>query len=129
MNLAKNGESHIAMIDAIKSEYKEYSSYWVEINYAAAAYDELNMCKSRMKACDPDELDDDDGDDDVAKNKLLISKYDVDLQREIFQDEYKEAEVKFIRLQGTLKYLHHLDKKSGTPDVCPICKVVPDVKV
>lgn len=79
----------------------------MEINYAAAAYDELNMCKSRLKACDPDELDDE---DDVANNKLLISKYELDLRSDEFQQEFTEAEMKFVRLQGTLKYLRHLDK-------------------
>lgn len=124
--LVRIAETHLAMIEAIKNEYKDYSSYFMEINYAAAAYDELNMCKSRLKACDPDELDDD---EDMAGNKLLISKYEVDLRSVEFQQEYTEAETKFVRLQGTLKYLRHLDKKSGTPDVCPICNIVPDVKV
>lgn len=98
----------------------------MEINYAAAAYDELNMCKSRLKAVDPEELDDE---DDIDDNKLLISIYEVNLRNVEFQQEYNEAQAKFVRLQGTIKYLHHLDKKSGTPDVCPICNTVPEVKV
>lgn len=98
----------------------------MEINYAAAAYDELNMCKSRLKACDPDELGDD---DEMANNKLLISIHELDLRTDEFQQEFSFAETKFVRLQGTLKYLRHLDKNFGKPDMCPICNIVPDVKV
>lgn len=98
----------------------------MEINYAAAAYDELNMCKSRLRACHPDMLEEDDG---SVQSKLTISEYEVDFKREEFEQEYAEAQTKFVRIQGTLKYLRHLDKKSGPLDVCPICSQVPEFKV
>lgn len=99
----------------------------MEVNYTAAAYDELNMCKYRLRAVDSDELDAL-ADNDVQA-KLLINKYEVDFKRDEFQQEYSDAQQKFLRIQGTLKYLRHLDKKSGSPDMCPICKQVPEVKV
>lgn len=47
----------------------------------------------------------------------------VDLRR-----EKQAAEGDFIRIQGVLKYLKHLENKAE-PDPCPICKEVPTMKV
>lgn len=44
------------------------------------------------------------------------------------RDEKQNAERDFIRIQGVLKYLKHLEDKNE-PDVCPICKEVPTMKV
>lgn len=43
----------------------------MEVNYAAAAYDELKMCKSRMEIFDPDI------EETPTKSKLKVSKYEV----------------------------------------------------
>lgn len=40
----------------------------------------------------------------------------------------EEAKVKFTRLQGTQKYLKHLEKSSEI-EPCPICKQMPENKV
>lgn len=44
------------------------------------------------------------------------------------RQEKQIAEANFIRIQGVLKYLKHLEDKKE-PDVCPICKEVPTMKV
>lgn len=44
------------------------------------------------------------------------------------RQEKQVAEGNFIRIQGVLKYLKHLENKEE-PDVCPICKEIPAMKV
>lgn len=46
---------------------------WVEINFTLSAYDEIKMCKSRLRAVDPEELED----ETEKQSKLNISKYEV----------------------------------------------------
>lgn len=38
------------------------------------------------------------------------------------------AEGDFIKLQGVLKYLKHLENNKE-PDACPICKEIPEMRV
>lgn len=96
----------------------------MEINYAAAAYDELNMCKSRLKAVYPEQIKD----NPDAKSLMYISVYEIDEQKDEFTDQLATAKMKFLRLQGTQKYLKHLQKNTE-PEVCPICKQLPENKV
>lgn len=83
------------------------------------------MCKSRLKAVDPTEI----ADLPEAKSKLFISKYEINMELQDFKDQLKEAENKFRRIQGTLKYLKHLEEQTGETEICPICKQVPEEKV
>lgn len=106
---------------------QEYSKCWVEINHAAAAYDELNMCKSRLIAFDP-EAEDDDDNDDVRRSKFSVSVHEIDYTIAVNRQELQDAEQKFFRSQGTLKYLKHLERTAAEPIVCPICKQTPDHK-
>ncbi|KAG4066978.1 hypothetical protein HA402_007726 [Bradysia odoriphaga] len=119
--IVNDGELHLQVIELIKDEYKKYSQYWVEINHSAAAYDELKMCKSRMQIYDPDL------EDESTKSKLKVSKYEIhDTFIELRQDK-EIAELDFVRIQGVLKYLKHLQNKEE-PDACPICKEIPTTK-
>lgn len=43
------GEIHLKYLSLLADEYKAYSNLYVEINYVAAAFDELNMCKLRLQ--------------------------------------------------------------------------------
>lgn len=107
------------------SVHQEYSKYWVEINYAAAAYDELNMCKSRLKSVDPEAIKN----EPDAKSIMNIPYYEVDMKIFEHRAQLIEAERLFHRSQGTLKYLKHLENNSAEPEVCPICKQIPENKV
>lgn len=44
------------------------------------------------------------------------------------RQEKQIAEGNFIRIQGVLKYLKHLENKKE-PDACPICTEIPAKKV
>lgn len=44
------------------------------------------------------------------------------------REEKHVAERDFLKIQGVLKYLKHLENNIE-PDVCPICKEVPALKV
>lgn len=44
------------------------------------------------------------------------------------RQEKEMAERDFVRIQGVLKYLQHLQNKEE-PDPCPICKEIPKTKV
>ncbi|KAJ6644541.1 E3 ubiquitin-protein ligase SHPRH, partial [Pseudolycoriella hygida] len=117
----KDGALHLQIIELMKEEYKQYSQFWVEVNHSAAAYDELKMCKSRIRVNDL-EIE-----DEPTKSTLHISKYEVDEKLDEFRMEKELAERKFIRIQGILKYLKHLEN-NVEPDNCPICKEKPTKK-
>ncbi|XP_049541626.1 E3 ubiquitin-protein ligase SHPRH [Anopheles darlingi] len=113
-----------AYLEAIKSESKEYSSYWVEVNYTVAAYDELNMCKSRFQLISLEEYQA----MQRAKKKptiMQLLKSDLEGAMRDLHDTKLLAERDFLRLQGTLKYLAHLGVRQEI-DPCPICQTIPD---
>lgn len=119
-----DGEIHLSIIEAIKNEFKEYSKLWVEINYACSAYDELNMCRSRLQAIDAIEMEQN---PELKKSNLHISTHEIEAKLFEMNGQLEEAKLKFIWLQGKLKYLNHLKKKDDV-DVCPICRQVPEEK-
>ena len=110
------------LMEALRNEYKEYSQLWVEINYTASTYDEINMCKSRLRAVDPEEIE-----DKEEKSRLDISKYEVDDHVQEFTQQLQAAEMGFVRKQGRLKYLKHLEKNKEVEN-CPICTQAPETK-
>lgn len=113
--------------------YQEYSKYWVEINYAAAAFDELNMCKTRLEMVStpptPDSEDDsaDSSNEIKSKFKSYISIFEITATEEELHLQQQEAEKKFLQIIGRLKYLKHLEQKNE-PDCCPICTQKPENK-
>lgn len=111
------------LVEGFKNEFKEYSQYWVEINYTVSAYDELNMCKSRLK--DVDMLEDAPVILDPRKNNMCIPSHMIMEVQEEMQTEKANAESNFVRIKGRLKYLEHL-KENTKPEVCPICKQDPE---
>ncbi|XP_063700872.1 E3 ubiquitin-protein ligase SHPRH [Culicoides brevitarsis] len=123
-DILEAADTELKFLEGIKNEFKEYSQYWVEINYTVSAYDELNMCKSRLE--DVDMMDEDlPADLDVRKSNMRIPRHMIlEVQNEM-QMEKASAENNFIRIKGRLKYLEHL-KGNQKPDVCPICKQDPE---
>uniref|UniRef100_A0A182JT19 RING-type domain-containing protein n=1 Tax=Anopheles christyi TaxID=43041 RepID=A0A182JT19_9DIPT len=116
----------MSFLERAKVEFKEFSQYWVEINYTVAAYDELSMCKTRLQLLTLAERR------DILKKKKKPSPLQLlecELPDTLAELELakKEAERDFVRLQGTLKYLEHLGAKKEL-DPCPICHTVPDSK-
>ncbi|XP_055700948.1 E3 ubiquitin-protein ligase SHPRH [Phlebotomus papatasi] len=115
-------EAHLEYIEGIKKEYKEYSQLWSEIDFTVSAFDELKMCKSRLEAIRPEDLE-----KGQKKSKNQIFTYEIGVIGEEFQQELQMAEKEFMRIWGVLKYLKHLEKNSG-PEVCPICTQIPEEK-
>lgn len=114
------GENFFKYLDAVKKNYKHHAQLWVETNYTVAAYDELNMCKTRMQIVDSvDDITEED-----ANSRLKILRYEIDDQIEILNLQKQEGEMQFTRLNGRLKYLDHLKEKNETP-TCPICTNLP----
>lgn len=64
------------------------------------------MCKSRLHVGA-----------DAAAGQLLTMTFQKN-------SAYRE----FVRLQGILKYLRHIQGESREMDVCPICKMLPSAK-
>uniref|UniRef100_A0A336MKX4 CSON001404 protein n=1 Tax=Culicoides sonorensis TaxID=179676 RepID=A0A336MKX4_CULSO len=119
------GETEMKLIDSFKNEFKELSQYWVEINYTVSAYDELNMCKSRLEAVDMDDCNEINY--DQRKNNMRIPHHMVvEIQHEM-ETEKSNAELNFVRVKGRLKYLEHL-KVQNQLENCPICKQIPEEK-
>ncbi|KAL9701718.1 hypothetical protein quinque_005159 [Culex quinquefasciatus] len=119
----EEGNLFLAYLEALKDEFKHYSKYWVEINYAAAAFDELNMCRSRLQVITMEDLDQAGG----KKSIQQILDYEVHETFEDLQVQKVTAEREFVRLKGTLKYLQHLGSVAEI-DVCPICQCQPEEK-
>lgn len=117
------GDLYISYLENLKTEFKQYSKYWVEINYTAAAYDELSMCRSRLHVVTLEELD-----HNITKKTIQqILDIEVDETLHEMQLQKTASEKEFVRLQGTLKYLHHLGSVKEI-DVCPICQYPPKEK-
>ncbi|XP_055611063.1 E3 ubiquitin-protein ligase SHPRH [Uranotaenia lowii] len=122
-SIIEEGELYLEYVENLKAEFKEYSKYWVEINYTAAAYDELNMCRSRLQVVTVEELEQ----GNSKKTIQQILDCEVDETLEDLQVQKMNSEREFVRLKGTLKYLHHLGSSSEI-DVCPICQNIPEEK-
>ncbi|XP_058066092.1 E3 ubiquitin-protein ligase SHPRH [Anopheles bellator] len=119
-------DTGMAYLERIKTEMKEYSRYWVEINYTVAAYDELKMCKSRLQLISDAEY----RELEQAKKKpsvMQLLAYEIPEQMRDLKTTKAEAERSFMRLQGTRKYLEHLSARREI-DPCPICQTVPDTR-
>ncbi|XP_055534746.1 E3 ubiquitin-protein ligase SHPRH [Wyeomyia smithii] len=115
------GDLYLSYLERLKAEFKEYSKYWVEINYTAAAYDELNMCRSRLQVVTLEELEE----SNSRKTIQQILDCEVDETYEDLHAQKMNSEREFVRLKGTLKYLQHLGSTEEI-DPCPICRNVPE---
>ncbi|CAM6031634.1 unnamed protein product, partial [Sphagnum compactum] len=124
--IIKAGENELKLIEALKGEFKEYSQYWVEINYTVSAYDELNMCKSRLEAIDMHN-ENAEAAIDARRTNMQIPSHMIDVILDEMITEKNNAEINFTRIEGRLKYLHHL-KNEKEPRLCPICNQEPEEK-
>ncbi|KFB51654.1 AGAP007417-PA-like protein [Anopheles sinensis] len=124
--ILEEGDHCLAYLECVKQEFKEYSQYWVEINYTVAAYDELNMCKSRMQLITEEQFFEMVRAEKRRTPMQLVSS-ELAVQMRELQLTKNESERAFVRLQGTLKYLAYLGQKSDI-DPCPICQVPPSSK-
>ncbi|XP_058123566.1 E3 ubiquitin-protein ligase SHPRH [Anopheles ziemanni] len=122
----EEGDHCLAYLERVKQEFKEYSQYWVEMNYTVAAYDELNMCKSRMQLITEEQFFELIRAEKKRTPMQLVSS-ELAVQMRELQLTKNESERAFVRLQGTLKYLAYLGQKSDI-DPCPICQVPPSSK-
>lgn len=115
----KEADHFAQLVDKLKAEYKELSKFWVEINYTASAFDELNMCKLQLNVIDPEVLK---KGEKMKRNE--ISVHTIELTKDQFQIELNNAELGFLRSTRNLAYLKHL---SSNPEVqpCPICDLRP----
>uniref|UniRef100_A0A182XYS9 RING-type domain-containing protein n=1 Tax=Anopheles stephensi TaxID=30069 RepID=A0A182XYS9_ANOST len=124
--IVTEGDHFLSFLERIKVEFKEYSQYWVEINYTVAAYDELTMCKSRLQLLTKAEHDEMQR---AKKKPTPMQLLDCELPDQLAEMQLTKAtaEREFIRLKGTLKYLEHLGARKEI-DACPICQIVPEGK-
>lgn len=102
---------------------QEYSQLWVEINYTVSTFDEMNMCKSRLRVVDKAELER----TNRRKTNMDVFDYEVDINIQDLSTQLKNSELKFIRKMGTLKYLKHLEQNKDLEN-CPICDQKPEHK-
>lgn len=122
-DVIKGGETELKLIEEFKNEFKEYSQFFVEINYTVSGYDELNMCKSRLEAVDVEEINE--MSLDPRKNNMRVPRHMImEIQHEM-QTEKSSSEHNFVRIKGRLKYLEHL-KENTEVEICPICKQDPE---
>lgn len=121
--LLKEGEIHLKYLSLLADEYKAYSNFYVEVNYVAASFDELNMCKLRLQGTE--RFNNSHG---GGFQRIHISNYDVESKITEFQLESNEAENNFVRMLGRIKYLKHLDNSPKEIN-CPICKIQTEKRV
>lgn len=122
-DLIAAGETELKFIEGLKNEFKEYSQYWVEINYTVSAYDELNMCKSRLEDVDMEAADA--MDIDSRQSNMRIPRHMITEMQNEMKTEKINAEQQFVRIKGRLKYLQHLKTKTEV-EQCPVCKQDPE---
>lgn len=116
----ESGDSFFKYLEALKKQFQIYAKLWVEVNYTISAFDELNMCKMRMQVVEsPDEITEED-----KRYRLKIPFYEMDGHMELLLGQKKEAELKFVRMNGRLKYLKHLEEQNEVQP-CPICTLLP----
>lgn len=120
--LLKQADDLLQMIEKYKNEYKELSKYWVEINYTASAFDELNMCKSQLQVVDRESLGLGD-----KKECNEIEALAIELTKNGFDNDLIGAESDFFRNKRTLAYLQHLSENPERTS-CPICNQEPKDK-
>lgn len=113
--LQKEGEAHLKYLTLLADEYKAYSNFYVEVNYVASAFDELNMCKLRLRVIGGLNSY------EAGFARSHISEFEVARTMINFQFELNEAEKSFLRMLGRIKYLKHLDNVPKEVS-CPICK-------
>lgn len=119
-SVAKEADQFSQLMEALKAEYKELGKYWVEINYMAASFDELSMCKLQLTAVDPETLK---KGEKMKRNQISI--HEIDLTRSELQAELNGLELAFLTSMRNLSYLKHL---SSNPEVqsCPVCDQTPE---
>lgn len=122
--ILSDSKVHLKLLDALKNEFKEYSQLWVEINYTVSTFDEMNMCKSRLRIVDKDELER----TKQKKTKMDVFTFEIDDNVNDLRQQLNESELQFVRKLGTLKYLKHLEQNKALEN-CPICDEQPEDKV
>lgn len=120
--LLKEGEIHLKYLSLLADEYKAYSNFYVEVNYVAASFDELNMCKLRLQGLENFNYS------QGGFQRIHISNYELESKITEFQLESNEAEQNFVRMLGRIKYLKHLDNNPKEVN-CPICKIQTEKRV
>lgn len=119
-SVVKEADQFGQLMEALKAEYKELGKFWVEINYMAASFDELSMCKLQLTAVDPETLK---KGEKMKRNQISI--HEIDLTRSELQAELNGLELAFLTSMRNLSYLKHL---SSNPEVqsCPVCDLTPE---
>lgn len=92
---------------------KRAIKYWIEIEFAIKAYDELDMCKMRIT---------------ITDNKQEVSNFNIlecTLPQHIFEFEQElySAQRSFSSKLARLKYIRHLEKDTDEGNLCPICRL------
>lgn len=134
----KDGETNLAVLEAMKKEFKEVRRLWTYLEKQICAKDEIDMCKIRLKLKEPstDEKEKRTKVDSILRqlhseetNKFetihMMSEMEVDVQRVILLSELAQNKTKLKQNIGTYSYLNTLraQQTSGqSPDPCPICK-------
>lgn len=110
------------LMDSLKTEYRELSKYWIEINYTTASYDELTMCKLQLSAVDPETLK---KGEKLKRNQISI--HEVCVVKQELQSELNAEEMAFVKSTHNLSYLKHLASNLAV-QTCPICDHKPEDK-
>ncbi|XP_033149437.1 E3 ubiquitin-protein ligase SHPRH [Drosophila busckii] len=108
-------QSKLEWLGTMQTLIKLQFKYWIEAEYVIKAFDELDMCKMRIRLThNPDE-----------QSNYCLLPHQLDEQLEFNENNIKEAQVNFVRLSGRLKYLNHLSEDTSDKP-CPICHTLDD---
>lgn len=135
-SLIKDGENHLALLEAIKVEFKEVRKFWTFIDKQICAKDELDICKIRLKLKEPEgeskerklntvlrQLQNEDRNQFEKIN--VLSEHELHLQEIVLKGELSTNTNKLKKNIGTYNYLQTLRVQQTTGqsiDPCPICK-------
>ena len=127
-----DGKTHVQILEAMKKEFKQIRAVWMSINHQVQAFDEISMCKLRLRLRLPDEPLPPKKSSNLSlkeQNKVetifIIENHEVEPQRLKLTSELEQSKSEFKKKYGTLLYLKNLGQKENPkPEPCPVCKTV-----
>lgn len=123
--LLADGRAHLAAIQTLRAELREFNAYWVAFRNACNSIDELQQCKMRVRR--PGELLATIA--SVRFNQPYCDPRDAPDKLWFIEREVADSRRQLAHECGTLKYLQRLqrDHAAGAAVVeeCPICDLLP----
>ncbi|XP_037950755.1 E3 ubiquitin-protein ligase SHPRH-like [Teleopsis dalmanni] len=111
-NCHGNIDKYLEVFESMQSLLKKQAKFWIEIEYTIKAYDELDMCKTRITLTE-------DEDDDT---NFKILELELAESFTAYKYVYQAAQHDFTTKLARLRYINHLNSNAENGP-CPICQL------